>query len=443
MNGYVISISDNRLRISLLNDEEVYDTEITKDAVDGNIITNTELVAETLGELILTAYGEKPKKLPFHFVVEPDETIVGFITNSKDETSEKYFNEACAKQLAKYALILDDVYYSYKKIAPFVYQFIAIKKDTLEKYMEVANELGFELESVVPWVMLLPKSVSNAGEPKIFLTNEGDTNVLALSELNGVYHIGNLDEEGAKLKKMVHELSVYERNNPIKKVYTFGFDKFEMGDEFEVDALDVGGTHDLFSETLDENLLTSQVNLLNLLPLPTKTKPKVPSAYAGVAAVVLLLAVGGYFGYQTLSNQPMPDENDVLSESKESTTSEVIEEQAQEEIEEAEDQTEEPALEINKEYLSIRVENGTLVSGLAGRTRDYLSQFGYDVVSIGDADTSEQESAKVSFTEDYAIYADALKEDLEGMYETVEYETDLQPDLGYDALIIVGSKLVQ
>lgn len=451
MQGYVISISNNRLKVSLLSTEEVYDAELAPEAVEGSTIKDCGLVAEALGELMLTAFGEKAKKLPFNFVVEPEDTIVGFITNSKDESSERFFEEACAKQLAKYALTANDVYYSYKKIAPFVYQFIAVRQDVIENCITIANELGFELDSVVPWAMLLPRYVSNAGEPKIFLTNEGDGSVLALSELNGIYHIGNLDEEGSKLKEMIQELSVYERNNPIKKVYTFGFDKFEMGDDFEVEAIDLGGTHDLFSETMTDDIIASQINLLNLLPVPVEVKSKSPAIYAGAAVGVLLLVVGGYFGFQALNgrkNSAMAPQENVLSESKEATESENMEENNQTEQEDTSAETDEqneknPNLELNREYLSIMIENGTSISGLADRTRMHLSQLGYDIdsIDIDDADTSEQVNALVSFSPDYALYEDLLVSDLKKMYKEVEVNSDLPTDYGYNVLIVVGSNL--
>ena len=42
--------------------------------------------------------------------------------------------------------------------------------------------------------------------------------------------------------------------------------------------------------------------------------------------------------------------------------------------------------EVTREDTQVEVLNGAGVSGLAGRTRDQLSQLGYDVVGIGDAD---------------------------------------------------------
>ena len=50
---------------------------------------------------------------------------------------------------------------------------------------------------------------------------------------------------------------------------------------------------------------------------------------------------------------------------------------------------------LNERSLTIEVLNGTAINGLAGRTAEMLRSFGYDVISIGNADRSNYESTEI------------------------------------------------
>ena len=49
----------------------------------------------------------------------------------------------------------------------------------------------------------------------------------------------------------------------------------------------------------------------------------------------------------------------------------------------------------NERSLTIEVLNGTAINGLAGRTAEILRSFGYDVISIGNADRNDYESTEI------------------------------------------------
>jgi len=50
---------------------------------------------------------------------------------------------------------------------------------------------------------------------------------------------------------------------------------------------------------------------------------------------------------------------------------------------------------LNERSLTVEVLNGTAINGLAGRTAEMLRSFGYDVISIGNADRNDYESTEI------------------------------------------------
>lgn len=67
--------------------------------------------------------------------------------------------------------------------------------------------------------------------------------------------------------------------------------------------------------------------------------------------------------------------------------------------------------EVTREDTQVEVLNGAGVSGLAGRTRDQLSQLGYDVVGIGDADGNVSTTV-IRYPEGRQANAELLQRDL-------------------------------
>jgi len=184
-----------------------------------------------------------------------------------------------------------------------------MKKEILEKYLEVSNLLGIELRSVVPWSYLLPKYL-DINEPAIILSKLNDEQVVVLSELGGVFFadVFKEDKSADELEKIVEELSVYKRNDPIKKVYSLNYETLDLGDTYDSHKVDVPGSdlgdpmgfevNMLVNYMLDmkPDLFASQGNLLSLLPVPVVERKSEIMVYAGAftAAIVLVgLIVGG------------------------------------------------------------------------------------------------------------------------------------------------------
>jgi len=173
----------------------------------------------------------------------------------------------------------------------------------------VANITGISLRSAVPWTMLLPRFTDN-NEPSIYITKVAGKQIVVLSELNGIFFSGvyQKDKSAKELQKIVQELSIYKRKDPISKVYVYNYDNFSLNPEYEILNLEIPNSdleeaagyemHLLlgYMAEKDKDILTTQTNLLNLLPVPVVQKEKnMALVYAGGASMILLVAllVGG------------------------------------------------------------------------------------------------------------------------------------------------------
>src|SRR3989338_5836470 len=436
MQGYIVSFQNNLLKVSLAGSDLH-----SKKKVKGSI-TDTALITEELGQLLLDEFGPDPTKLPLNFLISPADIRLNFLTIDKNAGGVELYDLAREKLVSK-GLNIESFYFSYQKIAPFVYQLVAIKKEILDAYLQIVNEMGFELRSIVPWVLLLPKYISKSGEPAIFVLDNGEHKYLALSELGGIYHLGPLDQTkvSGELEELIQKLSVYQRNTPITNIYTFNIPDLKLSKKYNVKVIGFEDVHTLVeNEVTDEALLNSQVNLLNLLPRPEPEKRISPLMYVGGVAAAALLVLGILWlakvngeSVDQLTQETTETTSATITEVTESTESTVS---VPVEEEQAEETT---PVELNRAYLRIRVENGTNVGGLAGRTRDHLVEAGYEVVSIGDADESDHVTTVISFTPANAIYKDLLVSDLDELFGDIEVQENLNEELGYDVLIIAGS----
>jgi anionic cell wall polymer biosynthesis LytR-Cps2A-Psr (LCP) family protein len=79
---------------------------------------------------------------------------------------------------------------------------------------------------------------------------------------------------------------------------------------------------------------------------------------------------------------------------------------------------------ITDRVLTVEVLNGTTVVGLAGRTAELLRGFGYDVITIGNADRSDQELTQVIDRSGYEDLARAFADIIH--CDTIIYESPIQ-----------------
>jgi len=471
MANIVVSLSDKTLKTTFFGPEGfgASSIELPEDIAKDSKILDIDKFAEALKNSISQITPQKAKNVPMTYLVEPQHSILEFATVAKGtEDIDEQIISSINPKLPK-GTVLENLFYSHKKLAPFVYQFVGVEKDIMETVLLVADRVGIELKYVVPWVVLLPRLI-NDNQPSIFVSKSGDSQLVVLSELNGVYFVGVYEKEKSEdeLKDLVQTLSVYKRVTPITKIYTVNCDSFTLDPSYDVLPLSIPGDdvseaagyeeHLLMNKVLETNtsLFATHINLLNILPVPEVEKPQLPVAkIAAGVAVAVLLAVGGYFlltresGGEVAGDTSSGGETEVVGESTESVSNEVVEESAGEEAVESGavevgESSEEPAVEeqpeeeLNRADLKIRVENGSGVAGAAGRTRDFLQELDYDVLSIGDATESDLEKTRLEFKDSVENYRDMLIADMSENYELNVAEESLDDILEYDVLITVG-----
>lgn len=449
MQDITISLSENVLKVSTIENKEFKGVaaDVTKGVVEDYDIKSPEEFAAALKELISAITDKNLRKLSLNVLVEPNDVIYKFIPVKKQsgDIEDQIIDEV--KDKVK-EFPLEEMYFSYRKIAPFVYQFIGVKKEIIENYLEVANILGLNLRGIFPWIMLLPRFTNN-NEPAIYLTKVAGKQVVALSEFNGIFFSGVYEDDKStkELQKIVEDLSIYKRKDPINKVYVYNYENFSLNPEYQVLDIEIPNSdleaakgyemHLLldFMKEKDKDLLTTQTNIINLLPVPVVQEEKSKAiVYVGVATAVLLLGlvVGGAVYLNRSGDGPeviesTAQENEVLSED---TGGEVSDQQ--------EEQDQEQTQDLNREDLVLRIENGAGIPGVAGRTETFLSDQGYVVDSIGNADEVGRAQTLIRIKPEKSQYQTLLLEDMAEDFDAV-VEEDLPEDAAYDALIIIGT----
>lgn len=453
MSGIVISLSNNVLKLTISDNLGVRRTslEIPGDVVNDTQIVNIQEFSNILKSTIFDKDENKNNnKLSLNFILEPQNVITYFITvNKKDGDSTEQIMQGIKSKLKDQSL--DELYFSYQKIAPFVYQFVGVKKEVLENILTVGNLTGLEVKSVVPWILLLPKLLGT-NEPSIFISKSQKGDIIALSELGGIY-FNDVYTAGKKLlniEQLVKELSVYKRSVPINKIYTFGCNLGSLDPNYEIIPLMLpqqyisDDTKDceenqLFSYISDINsdILSTQINFVNLIPVPVVEKSNKALVYVGASVAGLVLVVSSAFfllgrnknitaGKIAMNNEvpTVLSEKDVNKETSQSTSTNSIETIVLDVLE--------------RKNLKIKVENGAGINGLAGKTRDFLVSLGYIVVEIGTSQKPIRNDTLISFKKGDVRYKDMLTGDLEKKYKII-FDESLDSNAGYDVLIVVGT----
>lgn len=442
MRNLIVSLSDNVLKVSVATPENFksVSAELGEKVVAGSEILDARTFSEILSNLVKDAStATKDSKFELHYLLEPKDVVLNFVTVRKSNSSqdENVLNEIKNKFPD---INLDGLFFSYQKIAPFVYQFVGIDKKRLEKILEVSDILGIELKSAVPWVMLLPKYVGK-NDPSIFISKNATSQLVALSELGGIYfcEVFSKEKSSKEVEKYVSELSVYKRAEPINKIYILNGDTFSLDPSYNITPLipasdvseEVKGyeIHGLAYKVLSEDptLINTQINLLNLLPLPVAEPKNMSLVVVGASVMALLLVGGGFFLFKnrTVTPSPSSGNSDVLSETKESTAAPV------------------PVVEVkpilNKADIKIRIENAAGIPGLAGKAQTFMQGKGWIVPVIDTAAVSDRTTTLIRVKDSKKAYLDLLTADMKDSYQ-VTTETTLDETLGYDVLILLGAK---
>jgi len=439
---YVVTISENLLKISFINKELQIKT-LSKE------LDSLNLDAKSVSSQIVSLIGKPSKDISIVFLLEPQDVLLRFVTVKKSLDSAEQIMISIKAVCEEEAVKIEDLYFSYKKLAPFVFQFASIKQEKLNYFLEMASFSGFEIKAIIPWIMLLPRIVSAAGEPCIFVSLASGNQTVVLSELSGVYfsNVFQVQKSNDELLDLVKKLSIYERSKPIDKIYTLNADQFSIDPNYQVMSLPIDSKglegfelHLLFYSSLQKkpDLLTTQPNFLNMLPLPVKQESKALVLVGGIfGAILVVSAVVGfvYLGSKKADVKLAQGSKDsvVLSEKTGESTKSADKKETK--IDEKK-LVEKPLV---KKDLKIRIENGAGVSGVAASAKVFLEKLGYTVVGIDNAKETGRENTLVKFKTAKLEYKDMLVSDVKDKYSLV-VEDGLADSLEYDVLIVIGLK---
>jgi len=450
MQDLFISVSENKLRISTVDPKlgfKSVEEDLTENVISDYKIVDTATFASVLGEAIAKVSKQPKNRLLLNFIMEPQDAVLRFFTLNKgvngDET--QVISEIKTKIPDEN---LDELYFSYQKIAPFLYQFIGVKKELLEKYIEVSNLVGIGLKSIIPWALLLPKYMEST-QPAIFVVKRGNKQVIALSELNGIFYTGSYEKErsSTELSEFIKQISFYNRTEPIKSVYSLNYDSFSLSGfnvnriTLPIAELDSDSTKGFeiniltnFMLDKDPTIISNQNNVVNLLPLPEVVKK--PSALVYVGSSVAGLAIVGLLIFFGFRNKPNNSENN-LAQNTNSQNQQAVLSGSESTTGSGSGSGENKAVELKRSDLKIRVENGTGVSGLAAKTRDILNGLDYNVISIDTALDTRKETL-LRFNKKSVDFKTLVTEDVKDKFQDAVIEDSLADGLEYNLLIIIG-----
>lgn len=93
---------------------------------------------------------------------------------------------------------------------------------------------------------------------------------------------------------------------------------------------------------------------------------------------------------------------------------------------------------LDRNKLSVTVQNGSGTEGAAGKAGDMLKEFGYNVFSTGNADNYNYQGVTIKVKKEKGNFLDLLKKDLAKDYTVTSATSDLPSSSPTDAVIIIG-----
>lgn len=458
MNDLTLSLNQNVLKLSYLDKDglKTYQQEISPDVINDSKITDEKMFETVLKDSVKQLTDVSLKKTNLRILLEPDDLTMMFITvNKRDGEVEAQINKEIIERVGETQL--EYMYYSYVKIAPFAYQFIGIKKDAFDKFLGIATSLGANLCGIYSWVSLLPKFV-NRNDPCIFIAKDHEKQMVALSELNGIYFTGQyeVDRTPQELSELVEQLSFYKRPTPITKIYTLNYDSFSIDPRYDVSELVIENEINPLSSKPENkgfeqhlillNLLSktsdfdeNQVNLLNLILTPVVEKKNISLVVVGSSLIVTAIILGGlvFYGVNKFDTKSTPATNELAKVPTTTETPAVLAETSQT-TQSSPASTQTPVSTLNKKDISIRIENGSGVTGAAAKSRDLLVGKGFNAGEIATA-TINRDTTLLKIKTSKVAYKDLFIDAFKGVY-TVLVENGLDEKLPYDILVVIGAK---
>lgn len=444
MDGYFINIKNNTVKVGLYNGAQAprfLAEELLPTAVSKSRIIDPQEFAKEFSRMLAEHCGDKLPRLPLFFILEPELTELFLLTGNKTASPEEE-TQLMEKQI-KERLVdekPEDLYFTHYKVAPFIYQFVGIKKTLLEPILESSVALGLQVGAILPLGLLLAKTNSDVSSMFVFPNDKENT--VVFSELTGVTFAEKFGGKLAleELQELFWKLSVYNTKKSEINLYTlskfdhiFGSTKhFVLGDgqlENGFEELDL--TQKLL--TLNPAIAESQANILNILPIPEVATKSAKPVVVGASILSFLLIAG-------ITLQLTVGFNNIFGEKKAGQQQEVLADQEQVQQTQVPVATPTPQVvqkELKRSDLKVRVANGNGIPGSAGKMKTYLEGFGYVVGEPENADKTSYAKTQVKLPKELLDYKDLLVNDLKTNYSVEVVEVDTKP-ADYDVLIIVG-----
>jgi len=475
---FLISTYSNILSISLfengkLNEKTIpVDATVLHDSSINNITEFTKVLFNALYDMKGSAY----KHIPVVFLVDPSKAYFRFIKSQK----ELNFDNQTSQIFSELNINSDDYYFSVFKISPFVSQFVASKKNDIEKYITIANEIECDLKGVFSYLPLVAKHVSHNGNLIIISSYLGNI-VVALSEMNGIYFndkYGSFKDASA-VKKMVDNLRLFKSSTHDNKLISFNFENPSSSSKLGIPEIVLENElnysnpiHNLAQRILSEEYINSHYNLINSFFEKSREVAKPSKIVVGSVILTVLTLVGGW-AYNTYVDNNFFNKvvinvlGDSSKKSEEKTEKEVSLERLPEpptevttplstintpkqEDKEALDLKQlalsqkppngsnSPVSEFKRESYKMSILNSTGISGLAKSTSDRISVLGYKNITIGTSNVP-QSGNLVKIKQNLSSFKDKILKDLDLLdFKNVQLEETLTTESAIDILIILG-----
>lgn len=443
-NGIIVELNRNRLRV-LSSSLEKREVELDLSVVNDTKVLALDTFVPALKELIKTL---KPKPNKVVFLIEEKDIYDRFFVVRGDD-----LDPASTLKTAASAFVggsLDDLYYIFQKVSPFVYQFVGAKKDMIDSFDQIASKLNLRLEGILPTSFIFSKFVG-VYDPFFFLFRGSEDSTLVASEYGGVYFSGTYavsSELNTKMSSLIHELSSFNREKPVTEVY-FSGEEIKIDEKFNLRKLDIpfpGSPEDFKGyerliiahsvvNKVYEEVLGAYFNLKNFTS-KALVKPDKPNALVKYVAPALVMAgvtLAAILGFNYFSNRQaaITPEVDGISESSPSQQAKVPE------TKEATPASTPKVLD--RSLVKVRIENGAGVAGVAGKAQTFVEKLGYKVVEVGNAPSFDFEQTVISVKESKKEYLEQLKTDLGTSY-SVKVGPPVSDSKNYDVLVTIGKK---
>lgn len=178
-----------------------------------------------------------------------------------------------------------------------------------------------------------------------------------------------------------------------------------------------------------------------------RSKPKKPLKWVVLSLIVVILALGIFFGAKTLGKTqkkevvptPTPTQNlfptDTPTPEESGTpTPKVTSTPTPKPTTNPVDK----ATGLDRSELTVEIQNGSGTVGAASKFSDFIKGFGYHVVSVGNADNFNYENITISVKSDFAKYLPLLKKDVSSSYTVTTANSTLSASSSADAVLIIG-----